>query len=292
LAPSLSADEEVYASAAVASRWLSVPGSARMTALGQAYVARGAEPGAVDINPASLAGMDGWQALFTRNFWVEGMTVDRLSGAWHQGCLGTFALDLDYLNLGRADAYSVDSSGQPQKSGTISSDSWAVEGAWAADLGALSLGLSLRGLGESISGSSSGGFEGGLGARWNFSSGWRCGLSAENLGLDFTHSVRPITTRAGFGYSFRDWPRPLALDMNLDYQPYDSEPPVLRCAAEWAPYERLIFQVAYVAGNDRAPTGPSLGFGWIQGWAEFDYAVSSAGQLGPTQILTLRVLPL
>jgi hypothetical protein len=59
--PLLAAQEELYPSAAVGSRWLNVPGNARVAALAGAFVARGAEPGALESNrfagrPTGLAG--------------------------------------------------------------------------------------------------------------------------------------------------------------------------------------------------------------------------------------------
>jgi hypothetical protein len=287
----LPADETVYRSAGVASRWLSVPGSARLAALSGAFVARGAEPGGLEVNPASLAGLRDWQALFTHNIWIGGMSVDRLVGAYHAGCLGSFAGTIDYLNLGQTDRYVIDAQGQPQKTGTLQSSSFAVGAAWAVDLGPLALGATLRGLGENVASGSSAGFQGDLGARFDFGNGWRTGASVKNLGLDLTQAVRPIGIRAGAGYTFRQWLQPLALDGNIDYQPYDDEPPVLRAGAEWAPYPRFLLRGGYVLGNDRAPTGPSFGLGWIQGFFEFDYALYGAGELGLTHLFTLRVLP-
>jgi hypothetical protein len=284
------ADETVYRSASVASRWLSVPGSARVAGLAGAFAARGAEPGALESNPSGLAGIRNWQGLLTHNAWIGGMSVDRLVGAMNMGCLGTFGASIDYLNLGSADRYVLGNGGVPEQRGSVSSNSWALGAAWAGDFGALALGLSLRGLSENVASGSSAGFQADLGGRWNFEKGYRAGLSAQNLGLDLTNAVRPITLRAGFGHSSRPYGKALALDANLDYRPYDDETPLLRAAAEWAAHPSFILRLGYVLGNERQPTGPTLGVGWLQGSFDLDYALYGAGELGLTHLLSLRVL--
>lgn len=286
----LAAEETVYRSASVASRWLSVPASARVAGLAGAFAARGSEPGALEANPSGMAGMRGWQALLTHNLWIGGMSVDRLLGAWSLGCLGTVAGTLDLLNLGESERYDLDAAGLPVKQGSFNSNSWALGAAWAGDFGHLALGVSLKGLAENVARGNSAGFQGDLGMRWNFDSGWRAGAAAKNLSLDFTNTVRPISLRAGGGYTFRQWEAPLALDLNLDYQPYDDEPPTFRAGIEWAALPKLILRSGYVAGNERAATGPTAGLGLLQGPFELDYALYAAGELGLTHLLTLRVL--
>src|SRR5437762_189588 len=73
--------EDVYASGQVGSRWLNVPASARVASLAGAFVAHGNELGAMEINPAGLAGVENWQLSFTHNAWVEGMSVERAAAA-------------------------------------------------------------------------------------------------------------------------------------------------------------------------------------------------------------------
>jgi hypothetical protein len=283
------AEETIYRSASVASRWLSVPGSARVAGLAGAFAARGADPGALEANPAGLAGLRGWQALFTHNAWVGNMSVERLMGAASLGCLGAVAASVDYLNLGEGERYQLDAAGVPEAAGGYSSNSYAVGAAWAADFGHLALGAGLKGLAENVAGGSSAGFQGDLGLRWNFDNAWRLGAAAKNLGLDFSGAVRPISVRAGAGYTFRQWATPLALDGNLDYQPYDDEPPVFRLGAEWALSRMFILRGGYVAGNDRAPTGLTAGLGVLQGPLQVDYALVGAGELGLTHLVTLSV---
>ncbi len=288
----LEANEQiVYRSASVGSRWLSVPGSARVAALAGAFVARGAEPGALEANPASLAGMQGWQAFFTHNAWVEGMSVERLSAAMNMGCRGTYALQIDYLNLGQAQRYDLDALGNPQAMGSLFSSSFALGAAAAWDFGALSLGANLRGLGENVASGNRAGLQMDLGARWNFDSGWRAGLSTRNLGLDFDPGLRPITLRGGAGKTVFYKEQPIALDANIDWQAYDQEPPTLRLAAEWAPLNQLIARAGWIVGNERAPTGPTLGLGYLREWFEIDYAFFGAGDLGFSHLITLRLLP-
>lgn len=287
--PLLAAQEELYPSAAVGSRWLNVPGNARVAALAGAFVARGAEPGALESNPASLAGLRGWQALFTHNAWIEGMAVERLTGAMHLGCWGTGALQLDYLNLGQVERYSLDASNQPVYQGASAMNSWAVSAAWAGAYGPLALGLSLRTLGENLATASQSAFQGDLGARYTHSNGIRAGLAARNLSLDFSPALRPLSLRGGVGYTFVG-ERPLALDLNTDYQTQDGEAPSLRAAAEWAFHPAFLIRGGWVVASERSPHGPTAGLGWVTAWGEVDYALYGAGELGYSHLVTLRVL--
>jgi hypothetical protein len=288
-AASLRADgETVYPSAAVSSRWLNAPANARVAALAGAFAARGADPAALEVNPAGMAGMRGWQACLTHNLWVGGLSVDRAVGAMHLGSLGSAALSFDYLNLGDADAYTLDVQGRPVSQGSVHSKAWAAGAGWAIDFGSLNLGVELRGLGEDIAGDGGGSLQADLGGRWVFHSGLRAGLAAKSLGLD--GSLRPLNLRGGLGYTLPLGKGALALDLNGDYQPGDAEPPLIRLGAEWATFSRLILRAGYAAGNDRAPAGPACGAGFPFGPIELDYAFYGAGGLGWTHLVSLRIL--
>jgi hypothetical protein len=283
------AEQDVYASAAVGSRWLNVPGNARVAALGGAFAARGAEPGAVESNPASLAGMPGWQALFTHDAWIEGMSVERLQGAMHLGCWGTAGLSLDYLSLGAVERFQLDSSNQPQSLGTTQLSSWAVSASYAYDFGATALGLNLRTLGENLATQSGYAFQGDLGARYTHPTGIRAGFSVRNLSLDFSPAQRPLSLRGGIGYTVTG-ERPLALDINTDYQTQDGEGASLRLAAEWAAARSFLIRGGYIVASENSPHGPTVGAGWISPWGEIDYALYDAGEIGFSHLFTLRVL--
>lgn len=287
--PLAAAEQELYPSAGVGSRWLNVPGNARVAALAGAFAARGAEPGALESNPASLAGLRGWQALFTHNAWIEGMAVERLTGAQHLGCWGTAALQLDYLNLGAVERYSLDASNQPVAQGVSAINSWAVSAAWAGDFGPIALGASLRTLGENLATANQNAFQGDLGARYIHPSGVRAGLAARNLSLDFSPALRPLSLRGGVGYTVAG-ERPLALDLNSDYQTQDGEAPSLRAAAEWAFHPSFLVRGGWIVASERSPHGPTAGLGWVTNWGEVDYALYGAGELGYSHLVTLRVL--
>ena len=280
--------ETVYPSAAVSSRWLNAPANARVAALAGAFAARGADPAALEVNPAGMAGMRGWQACLTHNLWVGGLSVDRAVAAMHLGSLGSAAVSFDYLNLGDADAYTIDAQGRPVSQGSVHSNAWAAGAGWAIDFGSLNLGVELRGLGEDIAGQGSGSLQADLGGRWVFHSGLRIGLAAKSLGLD--GSLRPLTAKGGLGYTFSIGRGALALDVNADYQPADAEPPLIRLGAEWATFSRLVLRAGYVAGNAQAPTGPTCGAGFPFGPVELDYAFYDAGGLGFTHLVSLRIL--
>ncbi len=285
-------DQEVYRSAAIGTRWLSIPASARVASLAGAYTARGGEPGALESNPAALAGTHNLQAIFTHNSWIQGMQVERLVGAWEVENLGSFAVGVDYLSLGEVERIEISSSGVPVSTGSLHPNAMAFAGSWGKIYGTLALGATLRGISENqISGSDTG-FEADLGAHRTLGKNWRVGAALKNLTVDFSGALRPIDLRAGGGYTFHG-KHPLALDLNLDYQPQDREPPDWRIGAEWAATKQVILRGGYVlAGNDRAPGGPTVGLGWLNGFLELDYALYGAGELGFSHLVTLRILSL
>ncbi|MES2200683.1 MAG: OmpA family protein, partial [candidate division FCPU426 bacterium] len=112
--------------------------------------------------------------------------------------------------------------------------------------------------------------------------------AVKSVPLVSSNTLAPTSLRAGFGYTF-DGSRPLAIDINTDYQLNDVEPPNVRASAEWAASRDLIFRAGYTAGNDRAPVGPSAGIGWMLGFVEFDYALYATGSLGISHLMTLRL---
>ena len=285
----LQAGETLYASSRVESRWLNIPLSGRMAALAGTGAARGQLPGAVEINPASLAGSPGTQYLFTHNAWAQSVSVDRLATTHHLGCYGTLAASLDYLSLGTVEEFQLDASGQPRQVGTLSPSSMALGAAWARDFGRWSMGAALRGLFENeVDEGFRAGLRGSLGMRYLFSRNSRAGLAVQNLNLDFGDTLRPLKIRGGVGYTFGD-SRPLAADLDLEYQVNDQEAPALRAGLEWAMATRWILRGGYTIANERTPSGPSGGIGFIAGRLFIDYAIYGAGDLGLAHLVSMRV---
>jgi hypothetical protein len=286
--PVLAAEQTVYPSASVGARWLNIPVSARLAGMGNAYASRGAEIGAINTNPACLAGLKGWQLLYTHNAWIEGLSMEHAAGGWNAGCLGTFAVNFSYLNLGKVDRVVIDDQGQAQEQGKLYPNSMAVGAAWAGDWGPLALGAGMSGLLDNEVGQNwSAGLQADLGARWLFESGWNVGLGLRNIKMDFSNATRPMSLRSGTSYAFH-WERPLAASLDADWQPNDQEPPTLRAGLEWGVLKFLILRGGCILGNDRTARGPSAGIGLLVDSFELDYALFGAGDLGLSHLITLR----
>lgn len=280
-------ESTIYDSATVDSRWLSIPGSARLAALSGSTVARHGELAGVEVNPATLAGIKGFHAALTHNLWVQGISTDRLTAGLSLGCFGTVGASYDYLNLGEVTRVDLDSSGQPFDNGTIHPYAMALGASWAADFGGLSAGVSVRGLFEQVVQGYGGGASADLGLQYSFESGWRAGASLQNMDLNFSSgTLRPFRWRLGGGYTYGGT-RPVALDVNTDFQPNDSEPATVRLGAEWAAHTQWILRGGYLMGNERTAHGPTAGIGWVREHFTVDYAVFGAGDLGLSHLFTI-----
>jgi hypothetical protein len=285
------ATEAVASSAGVGMRWMALPGSARVAGMAGAFVAQGAELGALEINPAGLAGLDKWEVAFTHNAWIEGMSVDRVAGGAHLGTLGTVGASFDYLNLGQIESITLDASGNPINGDNLFPNAMALGLNWAGAYGALGLGLGLKVLQQDLTGGSiSHGFQGDLGGRWIFANGLRLGASAQNLGFDDGGGQRPLRFRTGLGYTLLG-AKPLALELNADIQPNDQSGAVWRAGTEWAVFPSLALRAGYVLGNPDQASGFTAGFGWMAGILDLDYAAYAVGDLGMSHLLSLQLVP-
>lgn len=286
----LKAEETVYAPGHVGTRWLNIPGSARLAGVAGAFVARGNELGALEVNPAGISGIQRAQGYATHTLGIEGLHADRLAGALGLGEFGTAALAVDYLFLGEVENTRLDSSGNLVVSGTSSDTAYSLTVAWAKLLGPLSIGGDLRSLNEDLAGVKVAGISADLGMGFKFLDRWRVGASAQNIGINSAQSPLPLRFRLGGGYTFQE-PRPLSLELNADLSPQDSEPPVWRAAAEWAPAPRFLLRGGYILGNGFSPSGPTAGAGWLLGGFEFEYAAYVVGEFGITHLFTVRWVP-
>lgn len=291
-ATSYAAEQVVYPSARVASRWLTNPTSGRVAGLGGAMVARGAEPAAMEINPASLAGIKGLEILLTHNAWVEGISQERLAVGYHIDCYGTLGVSFDYLNLGEVEHVIISPLGEAQTVGNLYPSAMAMGLVWAGDFGDWSAGVGLRGIFDNeIDRDFVTGARADLGGRYTHPEGWRAGLTLQNLSVDGSNTLRPLRSRGGIGYTTLNWERPIAVDLNVDWQVNDKEPVAWKTAIEWAAMQRLVLRGGWVFANDRTPHGPSVGAGWIFGLLEVDYAFYAAGDLGHSHLVSLRIIP-
>lgn len=278
--------QTTFNSAGVDARWLGVPGSARVAALAGAFAARGGDPGGLDANPASLAGLQGAQGYFTHNAWMDGISLERLAAALPLGRWGAGALQVDYFNFGILERYGLDASGQALPQGSASLYGWGLGGSWARDFGDLALGGTLRWSRQQLVTAGSAHLDADLGARYALG-GWRTGLSLRNLSADLGSAVRPMSWQGGLGYTFA-WDLPLALDANMDFKPNDAAGPGWRLAGEWTGPGKLALRGGWLLADGRLAPGPSLGLGWSAEFLALDYAYCASGDLSASHLLTLR----
>jgi hypothetical protein len=290
LSPLAQADETVFAAGAVGSRWLNIPGSARLAGVAGAFVARTTELGALEVNPAGIAGISRLQGYATHTLGIEGLHADRLAGAFGLGDFGTGAVTVDYLYLGEVENTALDSGGNVVVSGTSQDTALSLAAAWAGVLGPVAFGGALHSLNENLAGVPVAGVATDFGLDLKFLDRWRLGASAQNIGISSDRGLLPLRFRLGGGYTFGE-PYPVSLELNSDFSPNDQEPPVWRAAAEWAPASRFLLRGGYILGNGFSPGGPCGGAGWLFGGFEIEYAAYAVGDLGISHVFTLRWVP-
>jgi hypothetical protein len=283
--------EDIFNSAAVGSRWLDIPASARSAALAGAFTARAAELGGMDVNPSAISGIQGMQAFFTHTIWVQGSSFERLAGAVGLGALGTAGLSVDYFNFGSVEGIGVDSSGAPVTTATFTPLSLGLGAGWARQFGIFAAGGAVRGVWEALDGSTARlGLQGAVGGRIALAPQLNAGASVENISLDTSGDLKPTKARLGLDYKL-PWGYGVSLDLDAQFQPYDQSGVTWAGSAEWAAARNLLLRGGYLVGTDTSPGGPTGGLGWLAGPFQFDYAAYGVGGLGLSHLITLRWMP-
>lgn len=256
--------------------------SPRPAALGGAGVALGRDLGTLDLNPASLAGLDGLQAEAAHISWLESVALDHGALAW--GRRQGISVALSYLQMGTPEIQSLDLNGAAL--GSFRQNDRSIGLHLARPFGRVDLGLAVRSLQRELAGLSQSGFEGDVGAQLRLGEAWTLGLSALHLGqlsaLESAADPTPSAYRAGVA-----WQRALSDNVGAAFaldgvQPGDSSVQV-RAGAELRLYRMLALRAGSQfseAFDGRQAFTAGAGFQW-QGLG-VDYAWAPFGVLGST----------
>jgi hypothetical protein len=209
----------------------------------------------------------------------------------HLGRLGSAALTFDYFNMGSIESFTLDAAGNPLPDGILYPSAMALGLAWGGAFGSLGLGAELKGYQEDLTGGSlESGALADLGARWILGQGWRLGASIQNLALNASGDLKPARIHGGLAYTLMKG-RPLAAELDGEYQPNDHSAAVVRGGIEWALVPSLALRGGYVLGGPDEASGPTAGLGWFSGSLEVDYALYAVGEVGYNHLLTIQLVP-
>jgi tetratricopeptide (TPR) repeat protein len=293
MASRLEADVSTYANASSGGLWLNVQSDPRAVAMAGAGNAVATELPSLESNPAGLSALQGLQANLAHNFWVLDLSQEHLAAGLPLGPGMGSALSLDYMDLGSVDSYGIGTNGQPVSLGTLHPYAFDLSLGLGKDVGqGLSLGASLKLLGEHLDSSS--GYAGALdlGCQWLTPlQGLDLGLSMRNLGTQLEGASLPLNVDGGFSYAIpMGMPKAaLALMADLSTGLVDNQGPVFSLGEEFSPTRLLALRAGYQFGNTQLPSGFTAGLGLRQGWFRLDYAYDARGSLGGAQQLALTL---
>lgn len=286
--PFQSLNAQVFSSADLTSPEEEAGVSARALALGSAYVAVPGDISSMTFNPAALATVHSFQLGLHQQSWLDGFNQETLTTSFPMRELGTFGLVLNYLDYGTFSGH--DANGDP--TGTYQSTRMSATVGWGLTLlKDIYIGLSGRGLQQTIAGTS---FEAAaldLGGLWRVSPGFFCGASYINWGTYVDDFLLAARFQAGASYAFKPFSGHQTLAcLSYSWEPYNDVQ--LHLGLEDSLDQFLSLRAGYqwnfynneVSGFQGFSAG--IGFRWEQ--LDLDYAFLPNGDLGNTQRISLQ----
>lgn len=178
--------------------FLKIDPSARYSAIGSAGVALSGSVSSMYYNPASLGRLENFDAEFTMNQWIAGISYNYAAAAYSVENLGTFALDVTALNSGDIKVRTVD---LPEGTGeNFTANDFALGlGYGKLITDRVSVGVHLRYINQSIWHSSLDAFALSFGLQYRFTeSGVLFGASLSNYGANAAYNGRDVYVNYDF----------------------------------------------------------------------------------------------
>jgi hypothetical protein len=281
--------------ASTSASWLLLPSDPRSAAMAGAGVAVADDVNGLLSNPAGLPQLQGQQASFMHNSWMQGIASEHLAYGLALPGLGQAgaAVSFDYLNFGSINKYTVNN-GTLAANGSFSPSAYHFDLAYGQQFGPLSGGVNLKYLGQSVDTDSSASFGADLGALWKPGlAGLSLGLALQNLGAQLDGANLPTDIKAGSAWATSAGEgNKLTLAADLTFPAADSGSTSFGVGGEFW-YQGLI---AGRAGYKAAKTGTldglsglTLGLGFKYRFAELDYALVTEGDLGASNLFSVLV---
>jgi Uncharacterised protein family (UPF0164) len=278
--------------AGVAASWLQIPSSARQAAMAGALSVLSEDLDALGANPAGLADLSGNQAGFLHNMWVQGLNLEHLAYGHGFGDSG-FALGGDYLDFGQVDFYGLGGSGNPVSNGSFHPGGLDLYAGYGLEpLPGLRFGADGKFIQENlVGGSGSSTAAADLGVQyWNFPTDLEFGASLVNLGGDLEGAALPLALDLAGAYRPRWGSDRLSLGGALDWAFQDPQGTTASLGGEYWYRGNLALRAGYrwaAYGNLAGLAGLSAGVGVRWQGAELDYAWTTLGDLGSSNLISL-----
>ena len=275
------ADQTNSNSGSQAAPWLGLSNNARNAAMGGAGVAVADDVNAASLNPAGLAQLKGQEVSLMHKAYVLDSSIEHLGyGLGLNDHLGV-ALSLDYMNYGSVDKFSLDATNKLVASGSFNPSSYHVDLGSGYAIGALSAGLNLKVVGQSLDGgSSTSAFAVDLGTMWKTEGGFSLGLALQDLGSQLDGANLPTAVRLGGAYRLGLGDNGLTLAADLAAPEADSSASTLGLGLEFNGHDAYALRAGYLAAGNGGASGLTLGAGLGYKILHLDYAFSAVGVLG------------
>jgi hypothetical protein len=290
------ADQTNYDIGKVAGSELKIGLGARPVAMGEAFVALADDLNTTAWNPSGLAQIQGSQAGFMHNIYLQDTSMEYLAYAQNLFTGAGIGANVTYLNYGSLDKYD-EVNGLPvaqgsftptEFTGTIGYGQWLMPG--------LAVGASLKMISQTIDTEQYTAVAVDLGGLYKTAvAGLQLGLAVQNLGTQLAGANLPQNLKVGAAYilpvkiSTHDTWNTL-VDVNVPFG--DTSYTSVNVGTEYWYNQVVALRVGYQienTGDLGGVTGLTAGAGVKLAMFNVDYALVSFGDLGLTHQLALSV---
>jgi hypothetical protein len=265
--------------------FLKIPVGPRVCGTGEAAVAYIDDASALFYNPAGLANVPTFSALFAHNQWLLDMNQEYVAGVYGSEGLGKFGLALDYWGSGSIQGINI--RGETIPGYVFSAADWSLDLGYGRSFSDLSVGLGLKLIREQNESLSTSAVALAAGAMYKTPlKGLQAGASVANLGTraklyEESYSL-PIEGRLGWRYDIS------IIGVMQDFILSGTEKPGIAAGLECRPVNILVVRVGYRTGSDYdgfSGLRAGLGVSWYG--IGVDYAYAPYGKLGASHRIAI-----
>ena len=261
--------------------FLFLDANARAVALGGAYTALADDANALLYNPGGLGLLNGHEATFMHNQYVDELTKEYGGLAYDLGNWGGAGLNVNYLSFNRIAKTRYD---LPDGTGLGEfglSDLAVSMGYGYRVMENLGVGLSYKYLREVIDNLSASGHAADLGVLFRPFQALTLGFSAQNLGppVRFQGPKEELPVNFRWGGAYRFDLGGFRNTFSADLTKARSGKAVVNGGLESVMFGMMPVRVGYSSRNDAGP-GVTAGVGWLHRGMRVDYAFVPYGDLG------------
>jgi hypothetical protein len=280
--------------------FLKIPVGPRVCGMGEAAVAYIDDASALYYNPAGVANVPTFSALFAHNQWLLDMNHEYVAGAYGNEELGKFGLALDYWGSGSIQGINI--RGETIPGYVFSAADWSLDLGYGRSFSDFSVGLGLKFIHEQVESLSTSAVAFDAGAMYKTPlEGLKAGVSVSNLGTQgklYQESYNlPWQARLGARYDIGIVGAAVdaifsgeGLGMRADSlaESVMSPPWGIAAGVECRPVELIALRVGYRTGSDYDGfSGLRAGLGLSWHGIGVDYAYAPYGKLGASHRISI-----